>query len=313
MNSKSKALLLTASALLILHASLAWAQSGGDAAQSAAQSMGEVYKASTALPNGVSRITVFQPGVGREIGSLKVNGRYHASLHGGSFTKLCFAQTSSVDLAGRVVDPSVLATNQDDDKIVVPLKPGNEVIVRMMGTAAGRTTLEIVSPEVAKAGLQNARLQTHTLSRVPDMVPCEAVALKFETITLVSDVVFDYNKSEIGAVSADGHAVLDRLIERMVKQYGSFDKTQIEVIGYADPLGSEAGNVRLSQDRATSVKNYMVANGIAANKIKAEGRGATELIVSNCKRAATPQSIVCNVLNRRVMVRASVPVPLTER
>jgi OmpA-OmpF porin, OOP family len=302
MNSKSKTLLLTATALLIAHASLAFAQPAG-----------EIYKAPTSLPSGVSRVTVYQPGVGNEIGRLTVNERYHASLHDGSFTKLCFAQAGSVALAGRVVNPAALATTQDDDKIVVPLKAGKEVIVRMMSTAAGRTILEIVSPEVAKAGLQSAHLQTHTLSRVPDLVSCEPEAEKFETITLVSDVVFDFNKSDVASVSASGRAALDRLIARMVKQYGSFDKTQIEVIGYADPIGREGGNMRLSERRAMSIKNYMVANGIAASKIKAEGRGATELIVSNCTRAVTPQSIVCNVLNRRVMVRASVPVLLNER
>jgi OmpA-OmpF porin, OOP family len=313
MNSKSKTRLLTASALLILQASLAWAQPSGNAVPAAAQSMGEVYKASTALPNGVSRVTVYQPGTGSEIGSLKVNGRYHASLHGGSFTNLCFAQTSSVDLAGRVVEPNALTAAQDGEKIKVPLKSGKEVIVRMQSTAAGRTTIEIVSPEVAKSALQNARLQTHTLSRVHEAVSCEPVVTKFETITLVSDVVFDYNKSDVASVSASGRAALDRLIERMVTQYGSFDKTQIEVIGYADPLGREAGNVRLSQQRAMNIKNHMIKNGIAADKITTEGRGATELIVSDCKRAATPQNIVCNVLNRRVMVRASVPVLVSDR
>jgi len=313
MNSKNKKLLLTATTLLILQASLAYAQTSGNTAASPTQGMGEIYKASAPLPNGVSRVTVYQPGVGHEVGRLKVNGRYHASLHSGSFTKLCFAQPGNVDMAGRVVEPSALASAQEEEKIVVPLMPGKEVIVRMMGTAAGQTVLEIVTPEVAKAGLQNARLQTHTLSRVSDAVSCEPVAPKFETITLVSDVVFDFNKSDVASVSASGRAALDRLIERMVKQYGSFDKTQIEVIGYADPLGREAGNVRLSQKRAMNIKNHMVKNGIAADKITTEGRGATELIVSDCKRTATPQSIVCNVLNRRVMVRASVPVLVNER
>jgi outer membrane protein OmpA-like peptidoglycan-associated protein len=302
MNSKSKTLLLSAVAFTALQVSSVLAQPAA-----------ERYKAPSNLPSSVAQITVYQPGVGTEIGSLKVNDRYHASLHGGSYTKLCFARAGSVAISGRILPPSGLATTQEGDKIVVPLVLGKEVIVRMMGTAAGRTALEIVSPEVAKVALQSADLQIHTLSRVPDLVSCDSVTEKLETITLASDVVFDFNKSDVASVSAAGRASLDSLIERMVKQYGSFEKAEIEVIGYADPVGPEANNMSLTKLRARNIKKYMVAKGIAANKIKVESRGATELMVSNCAPSATPQNIVCNVSNRHVMVRASVPVSINER
>jgi outer membrane protein OmpA-like peptidoglycan-associated protein len=49
----------------------------------------------------------------------------------------------------------------------------------------------------------------------------------------------------------------------------------------------------------------MVNGGIASNKISSEGRGAKELVVNNCAKTATPESIQCNKPNRRVVVRVN--------
>ena len=50
----------------------------------------------------------------------------------------------------------------------------------------------------------------------------------------------------------------------------------IVVVGHADRIGTENYNLRLSTRRANSVKDYLVKQGLPADKIQAEGRGEFE-------------------------------------
>lgn len=66
------------------------------------------------------------------------------------------------------------------------------------------------------------------------------------------------------------------------------------VEGHADPRGTSEGNLALSQQRAESVRQYLVAHhGIAAERLKAEGRGDRDLL--NREVPAAPE-------NRRVTI-----------
>mgnify|MGYP000078325583 CR=1 FL=1 len=125
-------------------------------------------------------------------------------------------------------------------------------------------------------------------------------------VTYNADALFDFGKSDAASISYNGQGELDKLISRLHTRYGSFDKKQIHIVGYADPLGTDAVNKRLSVARANTIKNYMIAGGIPASKITSEGRGSSSPIVANCPRVATPESIACNKPNRRVVVGVAV-------
>lgn len=68
---------------------------------------------------------------------------------------------------------------------------------------------------------------------------------------------------------------------------------KIIIIGHTDNVGSAASNLTLSQNRAASVKTWLVNKGIAADRIKTEGKGLTEPRATN----STPQG---RQLNRRI-------------
>jgi outer membrane protein OmpA-like peptidoglycan-associated protein len=54
-------------------------------------------------------------------------------------------------------------------------------------------------------------------------------------------------------------------------------------------------NDRLSQDRAESVRNYLLAQGVAGNRISATGMGAQYPVATNANEAGRQQ-------NRRVEI-----------
>ena len=52
-------------------------------------------------------------------------------------------------------------------------------------------------------------------------------------------------------------------------------------MGHTDNVGSDAYNLRLSKERAETVKAYLVSRGVAADRMMTEGRGESEPIDTN--------------------------------
>jgi OmpA-OmpF porin, OOP family len=75
----------------------------------------------------------------------------------------------------------------------------------------------------------------------------------------------------------------------------------VMIIGYADRLGSDKYNQKLSERRAMSVKNYLAGKGIDAGRLKAEGRGEANPVVM-CTDKNRPALIKCLEPNRRVEI-----------
>ena len=55
----------------------------------------------------------------------------------------------------------------------------------------------------------------------------------------------------------------------------------IEIAGHTDDVGEDEANMTLSQNRAESVRKYIVSKGIVANRITAKGYGETQPIADN--------------------------------
>ena len=81
-----------------------------------------------------------------------------------------------------------------------------------------------------------------------------------------------------------------------------FNKTLIDVNGHTDSTGSHQHNQVLSEDRATSVANYLAGQGVDTRRMSAVGFAETQPIASNATPAGRAQ-------NRRVEIMIS---PLRE-
>ena len=65
---------------------------------------------------------------------------------------------------------------------------------------------------------------------------------------------------------------------------------RIEIQGHTDDVGSDAANLNLSQNRAESVRNYLITKGIDANRVQAKGYGETQPIAGNDSEAGRAQN-----------------------
>jgi len=85
---------------------------------------------------------------------------------------------------------------------------------------------------------------------------------------------FDYDKYEL---TQQSKATLDNLLEKVKSK----DIIQIEVYGHTDNDGDESYNKKLSQNRATTVRQYLVSKGISNDKIKIEYFGEAQPTATN--------------------------------
>ena len=72
-----------------------------------------------------------------------------------------------------------------------------------------------------------------------------------------------------------------KLLNQVFQVLNDFPKMRISIEGHTDNVGKEAMNMRLSQRRAEAVRDYLVAKGIAPDRLEAVGYGPTKPIASN--------------------------------
>ncbi len=72
------------------------------------------------------------------------------------------------------------------------------------------------------------------------------------------------------------------LLDKIVEAVRGFPGARVVVEGHTDSRGNANTNMRLSTERANAVRDYLVQQGnIAADRLSAAGRGATQPVASN--------------------------------
>jgi OOP family OmpA-OmpF porin len=87
-------------------------------------------------------------------------------------------------------------------------------------------------------------------------------------------VLFDFDKSNVKPEAA---AILDRLVAFMNENK---DK-KVALAGHTDNIGTEAYNLKLSERRVNSVRDYAVKKGVASGSISGQGFGESKPIADN--------------------------------
>jgi outer membrane protein OmpA-like peptidoglycan-associated protein len=111
----------------------------------------------------------------------------------------------------------------------------------------------------------------------------EGIAVSFP-----SGILFPYNSTQLQPAGRDNLTKLAGILQR---NPGS----SVLIVGHTDNTGGDAYNMTLSQQRAQSAAAYLQQAGVAANRIRTEGRGESEPIDTNATDAGRAR-------NRRVEV-----------
>ncbi len=93
-------------------------------------------------------------------------------------------------------------------------------------------------------------------------------------VTFDSGVLFGFNSSDLTTAS--------RLeLDRMAGIFTRYPDTDIKVDGHTDSKGTDAYNQTLSEQRAASVANYLVQDGISRSRIVTRGYGESQPVATN--------------------------------
>jgi outer membrane protein OmpA-like peptidoglycan-associated protein len=105
-------------------------------------------------------------------------------------------------------------------------------------------------------------------------------------IVNLSDVLFDTGSAALKPGTREKLARVSGILL-------SHPELKVQVEGHTDSVGDDAYNQRLSENRADSVRNYIVSQGIVGNSVTTAGFGETKPVASNDTPAGRQQ-------NRRV-------------
>ncbi len=136
-------------------------------------------------------------------------------------------------------------------------------------------------------------LQT-VVSNHPELMEGKAIDVKYavQITQQVSSRSFQI-QFETGSalIKPESYATLEEILKSSVVAEG----LKVGVYGHTDITGNNQINQKLSEDRAASVRSYLLSKGITANRIESKGYGSSEPIADNT-------TVEGKAKNRRVQI-----------
>jgi len=132
------------------------------------------------------------------------------------------------------------------------------------------------------------RIEQIVQRHIPEVVETQVVVEKTVDTSrwVLVGVNFDFNSARL---SSEAYPILLHAVQVLLRN----PDMRIEIQGHTDNVGSERYNQTLSERRARTVMNYLVARGISASRLQTMGYGETKPIADN----NTPAG---RAMNRRI-------------
>lgn len=112
-------------------------------------------------------------------------------------------------------------------------------------------------------------------------------------VRLTSDILFDYNSFALRSASRE-------TLNDLAANFAQYPDNQIIVEGHTDSTGSDSYNQRLSEQRASTVADYLIDRGVRASAITVYGYG-------EMRPKSTNDTAEGRQLNRRVEINIRAP------
>ena len=147
---------------------------------------------------------------------------------------------------------------------------------------AARLEAERLAAENALAAAKLAQLESPAASKKPLLV----------RLSDERNVMFEFNSASLNP-SASNELV--RVLNK-IDEFDSIDS--IEIIGHTDSSGPEQYNQALSVQRATGVRDYLAAHGVAARVLTVNGKGEMSPVADNTSREGRAKNRRVDILIR---------------
>lgn len=120
----------------------------------------------------------------------------------------------------------------------------------------------------------------------PQGMPVDGVGCGLSQVITLTGVTFDFNKATLTPDSR-------KILEEVALKVKHFSEVPMELEGHTDSIGSDSYNLKLSDLRAKSVREFLIEQGVSGDKLTAKGLGESHPVADNTTDAG-------RALNRRV-------------
>lgn len=142
---------------------------------------------------------------------------------------------------------------------------GNKTLGTIIGAVVGGTAGAIIGKDMDK----QAEEIKNTLPDAKVERVGEGIKVEFN-----EKILFEFSKSDLSDVSKMN-------LRKLVDVLNKYPNTNIEVQGHTDSRGTEEYNMGLSERRAKSVADYLIAQGISSTRVTTKGFGESAPAYSN--------------------------------
>jgi outer membrane protein OmpA-like peptidoglycan-associated protein/tetratricopeptide (TPR) repeat protein len=110
--------------------------------------------------------------------------------------------------------------------------------------------------------------------RTPVKVDIEMKPIELNKSYRINDIYFPFNSFDL---TPESKVVLDQLLDFLNENH----TISIQVQGHTDNIGNDAGNLKLSENRAESVYKYLIEQGIPETRLTYKGFGKSMPVAPN--------------------------------
>jgi len=162
---------------------------------------------------------------------------------------------------------------------VIGDKAGNTAVGAILGAAVGGAAGAYIGSYMDKQAAEMQKdLEGAKVERVGEGIK----------VTFDAGILFDFDKASLRPAS-------EVELQKLAVILNKYPDTNVLLEGHTDSKGTEEYNLRLSQERAQSVENYLAGQGVMATRFSIMGYGESQPVASNDTEEGRQ-------LNRRVEV-----------
>jgi outer membrane protein OmpA-like peptidoglycan-associated protein len=188
---------------------------------------------------------------------------------------------------------NTIAAGRQKEQILAQARANEAAALKTATTSLRSTKEELEAQRQALQTEQERRMAAEKRAKQAAADLARVASVKQEprgmVITLSGAVLFATGESELLPTAQSKLSEVARALTQQDKD------SSILIEGHTDSQGSDEMNLELSRKRAESVKSYLVAHGIAADRLTAKGMGETQPIAKN----TSPEG---RATNRRVEI-----------
>jgi outer membrane protein OmpA-like peptidoglycan-associated protein len=170
--------------------------------------------------------------------------------------------------------------------------------------ATSQAALDSAGKQTARLETERVELRTLLLSQFNAILQTRDTARGL--IVNMSDVLFDTGKSTLRPLAREKLAKVAGIVS-------GHPGLRLDVEGYTDSVGGDDYNQQLSEHRGTSVRDYLMMQGMKGSSVTAKGFGKTQPVASNETADGRQQNRRVELVISGEVIGTEIGIPIANR